>query len=157
MASLAERPLWRLVRPDFASGLDGRGAERYGGRWNSPGLPAVYCASHLSLAVLEYFVHLPPELRRRDLLPLMTAVELRLDGGSVEAVGDDDLDRLDDLAWRRARGDGWLERGAALALAVPSVVVPREQNVILNPRHGEFGRVRVVEIFPFRFDPRMGV
>ncbi len=79
----------------------------------------------------DYFVHLLPELRQRDSLPLMTAVELRLDGGSVEAVGDDDLDRPDDLAWCRARGGDWLERGETLALAVPSVVVPREQNVIL--------------------------
>ena len=156
MASLGERSLWRLVRPDFAPGLDGRGAERYGGRWNSPGLPAVYCASHLSLAVLEYFVHLPPELRRRDSLPRMTAVELRLDGGSVEAVGEDDLDRLDDLAWCRARGDDWLERGEALALAVPSVVVPQERNVILNPRHGDFDRVSVGSVERYRFDPRMG-
>jgi len=155
MASSAERLLWRLVRPGFAPGLDGRGAERYGGRWNSPGLPAVYCASHLSLAVLEYFVHLPPELRRRDSLPRMTAVELRLDEGSVEEVGVDDLDRLDDLAWCRARGDDWLERGEALALAVPSVVVPQEHNVILNPRHGEFGLVRVVDVARFRFDPRL--
>ena len=117
MASSAERLLWRLVRPGFAPGLDGRGAERYGGRWNSPGLPAVYCASHLSLAVLEYFVHLPPEMRRRDSLPLMTAVELRLDGGSVETAGDDDLDRLDDLAWCRSRGGDWLRRSEALAQA----------------------------------------
>ncbi len=65
--------------------------------------------------MLEYFVHLPPALRRRDLLPLMTAVELRLDGASVEAIGGDDLDRLDDLAWCRARGDDWLERVEALA------------------------------------------
>ena len=156
MASLAERPLWRLVRPGFAPGLDGRGAERYGGRWNSPGLPAVYCASHLSLAVLEYFVHLPPELRRRDSLPLMTAVELRVGGGEAEAVGDDDFDRLDDLAWCRARGDDWLRRGEALALAVPSVVVPREQNVILNPRHADFGQVSVVGVERYRFDPRRG-
>jgi len=156
MASSAELSLWRLVRPDFAPSLDGRGAERYGGRWNSPGLPAVYCASHLSLAVLEYFVHLPPEMRRRDSLPLMTAVELRLDGGMVEVVGSDDLDRLGDLTWCRARGDDWLKRGEALALAVPSVVVPQEQNVILNPRHGEFGSVRVVELARFPLDPRLG-
>ena len=84
----------------------------------------------------------------------LSVLELRLDGGSVEAVGD--LDRLDDLAWCRARGDDWLERGAPLALEVPSVVVPRERNVILNARHADFGSVRVVEIFPFRFDPRMG-
>ena len=78
--------------------------------------PAVYCASHLSLAVLDYFVHLAPEMRRRDSLPRMTAVELRFDGASVEAVGDDDLSRLDELARCRARGGDWLERGAASAL-----------------------------------------
>ena len=156
MASTADRPLWRLVRPDFAPGLDGRGAECYGGRWNSPGLPAVYCATHLSLAVLEYFVHLPPAMRRRDTLPLLTAVELRLEGGPVETVGESDLDRLDDPAWCRARGDDWLKRGEALALSVPSAVVPRERNVILNPRHGEFDRVSVVRTERYRFDVRMG-
>ncbi len=156
MASSAERSLWRLVRPDFAPGLDGRGAERYGGRWNSPGLPAIYCASHLSLAVLEYFVHLPPQLRRRDSLPRMTAVELRLDGGPVEAVREDDLSRLNDPDWCRSLGDDWLRRGEALALMVPSVVVRQELNVILNPRHGEFGRVSVASVTPYRFDPRMG-
>ncbi len=81
--------------------------------------------------MLEYFVHLPPQLRRCDSLPRMTAVELRLDGASVEAVGDDDRPRLDDLAWCRARGDDWLKRGETLALAVSSVVMPRERNVIL--------------------------
>jgi hypothetical protein len=28
--------------------------------------------------------------------------------------------------------------------------------VILNPRHPEFGVVRVAEVTPFRFDPRLG-
>lgn len=156
MASSPDLTLWRLVRPDFAPGLDGKGAELWGGRWNSPGLPAVYCASHLSLAVLEYFVHLPPGMRRRDALPRMTAVELRLDGGAVEVTGEEALLRLDDPAWCRAHGDDWLRRGEAPALEVPSAVVPQERNVILNPRHGDFGRVRVVGMERYRFDVRMG-
>ena len=81
---------------------------------------------------------------------------MRLGGGSVEKVGDDDLDRLEDPAWCRSRGDDWLKRGEALAMEVPSAVVPREQNVILNPRHGEFRRVRVVGVERYQFDPRMG-
>ena len=83
-------------------------------------------------------------------------MNLRLDGGSADTVGDDDLDRLDDLAWCRARGNDWLERGEALALTVPSVVVPQERNMILNPRHGEFGRASVGSVERYRFDPRMG-
>ena len=68
------------------------------------------------------------------------------DGGTSSAL----------LAWYRARGDDWLERGEALSLAVPSVVVPRERNLILNPRHADFGRVSVIGVARYRFDPRMG-
>jgi RES domain-containing protein len=42
--------------------LDGAGANRVGGRWNSPGRPMVYMAQSISLAVLENLVH----MSRRD-------------------------------------------------------------------------------------------
>ena len=38
--------------------------------------------------------------------------------------------------------------------AVPSVIIPRERNVILFPRHKEF-RANVLGIEPFSFDPRL--
>lgn len=49
--------LWRLCRAPFAD-LSGEGARQYGGRWNSPGLAAVYLAEHPALALLEVRVHL---------------------------------------------------------------------------------------------------
>ena len=42
--------LWQLVEPEQLPGLSGEGTKKHGGRWNSPGLPAVYCASSLALA-----------------------------------------------------------------------------------------------------------
>jgi RES domain-containing protein len=153
---MPELTLWRLVRPDFAPGLDGKGAERWGGRWNAPGLPAVYCAGHLSLAVLEYFVHMPPAMRRAGAMPEMRAVRLTVPATAVETLDAAGAEQIADAAWCRARGAAWLRAGAALALSVPSAVVPQERNVILNPRHPEFGVVRVAEVTPFRFDPRLG-
>lgn len=35
-------------------------------------------------------------------------------------------------------GDSWLESQSSLALAVPSVVVPRETNYLINPAHVSF-------------------
>ena len=49
--------LWRLTRQPFAD-LQGTGAERFGGRWNQPGLPMVYTATEAALAVLEIRVQL---------------------------------------------------------------------------------------------------
>jgi RES domain-containing protein len=38
---------------------------------------------------------------------------------------------------------------------VRSVVVPQEANLLLNVRHADMTRVRVVGTDPFRFDPRL--
>jgi len=35
----------------------GAGAALHGGRWNPPGIPAIYCADNRSLAALEILVH----------------------------------------------------------------------------------------------------
>jgi RES domain-containing protein len=45
--------------------LDGEGARKYGGRWNPPGVRAVYLADSRTLAALEIIVHAP-----REVLPL---------------------------------------------------------------------------------------
>ena len=46
-------------------------------------------------------------------------------------------------------------QGSAAVLRVPSVLVPEEYNVVLNPAHPEHSRIRVMEVVPFRFDARL--
>ena len=49
---------WRLDRAEFANTWDsGEGAYRFGGRWNSRGVRAVYCAIDPATAILEVAVH----------------------------------------------------------------------------------------------------
>ncbi len=60
--------VYRILRKRYARApFDGEGAYRYGGRWSSPGIRIAYASGHLSLAMIEYFVHLdsddpPPDL-----------------------------------------------------------------------------------------------
>lgn len=146
--------VWRLTKPRRAS-FDGEGARLYGGRWNHPGLAVVYAAESLSLAVLELFVHLNP-----------------YDAPDLVAVGAEVPDalpvrRVDRSAlpsnWRRTPaptpladlGSGWLREGAVAALAVPSAIVPRETNYLLNPAHPDFARIRIGKPEPFSLDPRL--
>lgn len=54
----------------------------------------------------------------------------------------------------RAVGDVWLEQGASAALLVPSVLVPQERTVLLNPAHPAFDEIRIGPATPSRFDAR---
>ena len=59
--------LWRITRKPFlAQALEGLGAKRYGGRWNSKGFAVVYTSESLELAVLEALVHLDIDLLPKD-------------------------------------------------------------------------------------------
>jgi RES domain-containing protein len=150
--------VWRLTPPEFATDLSGEGSSATGGRWNSPGLAVVYASFNLSLCVLEAFVHLPPPLRVD--LPEMTAVRIEIpDEASRLEI---DLGQLPaDLAGReteercRQLGDAWLSAREHLACTVPSMIVPQERNVMLNPAHRLMARARIVSNERFRFDPRL--
>lgn len=150
--------VWRLSSLDYATRLDGKGNLQRGARWNSPGRGVIYTSFTLSLAVLESLVQLPSELRSR--LPKMAAVRLEIpDAASHEEIGREQLP--DDLSTSAAAircrelGDAWLLDGRALALEVPSVIVPQERNLLINPAHPLMDRVRVVSTELFRFDPRL--
>ena len=41
------------------------------------------------------------------------------------------------------------------AVEVPSLIVPVDTNVPLNPRRAAFSQIRFSEVTPFRFDPRL--
>src|SRR5829696_7815477 len=96
-----------------------------GGRWNSEGIPVVYASSTLSLAALEYLVHVDVEDVPADLCALKIAIP---DDAPVEDVElaslPDDWNRLEDHPACTGRGDEWARRAAALALRVPSALIP---------------------------------
>ncbi len=52
-------------------------------------------------------------------------------------------------------GTRWIEARKTLVLAVPSAIIPRELNYLLNPRHPQFKRVRVGVAERFSFDRRL--
>ncbi len=141
--------VYRLAKAAFTA-LDGEGARLYGGRWNSAGRAMIYTSASPSLAVLEVLVHLdlPVELMPDDYRLL--AIEVP-DSAEIERLNEAPVEAD---ACRRV-GDDFLVRGAALALLVPSVVVPQEQNTLINARHPAIGSIRLLGDEPFQFDVRL--
>jgi RES domain-containing protein len=147
--------VWRLCRKKNAA-FDGEGARLAGGRWNRRGTAVVYTSATLSLAVLEYFVHLPASAAPPDLVAIPAEVPGSL---SVTSIALASLPR----GWRRypapeglaELGSRWAVENRTAVLEVPSVVVPAERNYLLNPAHPDFRRIAVGKPEPFSLDFRM--
>ena len=55
----------------------------------------------------------------------------------------------------RRFGDNWIRSGQSAALLVPSAAIRGEWNLLLNPAHSGFLKVRYRDPEPFEFDTRM--
>jgi RES domain-containing protein len=131
----------------------GEGARLYGGRWNSPGRAVIYACETQSGAMLEKLVHTNGRMPKHQVCvifegPDSLAVESR-EAKDVPGWADPDM-----IASRRA-GDAWLEKAASAVLRVPSVVFDAERNILINPDHTDFRRIRVAGTVPVRWDERL--
>ena len=147
--------VFRLSSSRYAEDLTGRGAELYGGRWNSIGTPVVYTASSRALAMAEVAVHLHIQKVPKD----MMMVELYLSEDSITSLPFQELKNN----WQmfpysiqtQQIGDDFVRENRFLVLKVPSAVVNGDFNFLINPRHVELPIVKVVSLSPFRFDSRI--
>ncbi len=152
--------VWRICRAAFAAeAFSGAGARRFGGRWNSRGVPMVYASSSLALAAIELYVHLEPNQQPGDLVFLSALLPA---GEPLRSVAEADLPdgwRLAEnpagLEATRALGDGWAKAGDSLAMEVPSAALRPERNLLLNPAHPAAKEIVVTPPEPFVFDARM--
>jgi RES domain-containing protein len=153
--------LFRITRQrERALAFDGVGSSLYPGRWNERMRRIVYATSRIPLGILEILV-------QSSGAPLVGYVAYPLD------VPDELLEVFDRSvltpAWRsalagrdecRIHGERWRAGGRTVGLVVPSAVVPEAQafgdvNVVLNPAHADFARIRIERPIALNVDPRL--
>ncbi len=138
-----------------AATLAGTGAEKVGGRWNKIGARAVYCSENISLALLEYYVHSDNiALLPKDLLV-----------AKIQIPDDIIVDELKKLPprWKQYPYASdtsevftdMVKKKDFFAIKVPSTIVERESNIILNPLYKDFGKVEIVEFIKLPIDGRL--
>ncbi|HEU5284376.1 MAG TPA: RES family NAD+ phosphorylase [Burkholderiales bacterium] len=146
--------LWRLTRAAHAAApLSGHGAAIAGGRWNSPGVRIAYTSTSRPLAVLEMLVHVTRDTIPPDMMLIPIDVPDRWIAQPERLPAD--WSNLPFSAAARKLGDSWVHGARSLALTVPSMVLPAERNVLINPEHPQMSRVRVLSPEPFVFDRRL--
>ena len=149
--------LYRFSRKEHGGDLSGKGAELYGGRWNSKGVPVTYCSESRALAVTEIVAYTPPGLIPEGYV--LNIIEVPDDPHFLCSIPENQLPE----SWKKyphrketkLLGDAFFKEYNCLIVQVPSALVDGEFNYLLNPRHPEFGKVKVLEVLPFNFNERL--
>ena len=150
--------VYRLSRSKFKNDLSGKGAELAGGRWNSKGVPMLYTSESIALCTVEIAVHMPLGIVPLDYY--LVRIELP-DLEEMPEVKPEDLPE----AWKsfphanltQEIGDNFILEEGHLFLKVPSATVQGNSNYLVNPRHPDFSKVKVLDTVPFEFDKRLFV
>lgn len=145
--------LWRLYRRAHGQGLDGAGGRYAAGRWHHLGTPVVYFGAGAAIVVLEKLAHLNPDTLPSDLM--LGSFEADVSIEDVWPEGGVESRDLEDIDQTRAAGQEWLRSGRSCVLRVPSIVVPEEQNLLVNPLHTDAQRITFITERPFTFDGRL--
>ena len=149
---------WRVAaetRTYRAHDLSGRGAAASPGRWNAFGEAVVYAAQTRCLAVLETAAHVDD-----GAFPLNRfLVEIAIPDELWDAREITNPSALNP-AWAAIpcgmasvdHGSAWIRSARSLILLVPSVIVPEESVVLINPAHADAQRLSATNRRAFEYD-----
>ncbi len=146
--------IYRLASGDYINDLSGNGSKLYGGRWNSIGLNALYCTENISLAVLEILVNVKKYKQPQDYHLATITIP---DTIKPVIINTSKLKKnwKDDFTYSQFMGSEFLKSQQALVLKVPSAIVDPEHNFIINPKHADASKIKIVSTKIFEFDKRL--
>ena len=147
---------FRLSREKYAASLSGKGAALKGARWNSVGVEMIYTASNRSLAMAEVAVHLTLATLPDDFVMLTIYLPNDI---SIQKLTPADLP----IDWNKFPhpnstqnvGDKFIAENKYCVLEIPSVVTQGDFNLLINPYHSEFSKVKIIVQAKFPFDERI--
>ncbi len=154
------RLLWRIATdtPGWsADDLSGKGAETTGGRWNTRGAPVIHASQTRALACLETLVHL-----NAGGLPLnryLVAIEV---SDAIWNAAETLHASSPPVGWDATppgrvsleTGMAWLRSNRSALLFAPSVIVPEEFSVLINPGHADSRSITATKVRRWLYDPR---
>lgn len=148
--------LFRIAKEKYIEDFSGEGARLYGGRWNKRGTRMLYFSTSLSLSVLEVLVHFNQENAPQDLYFIEVEIPEKLINfkSNFSEINQYLRDNPPHYSTQKF-GSNWTEKGDDLALAVPSAILASENNIIINPTHKSFNKIKTIKVHPLELDVRL--
>jgi RES domain-containing protein len=144
--------VFRITTDQWSKSLTASG---YPARWSAKGRFVIYTAGSRALACLENLVHRSGE--GTNALYKVMIIEMP-DSISMEVLEESTLKRdwhtIDNYSYCQSLGGKWLNDSASAVLRVPSVVIKKEFNYLINPNHPDFNKIKLAGNEDFDFDKR---
>jgi RES domain-containing protein len=149
--------LFRIASIKFINDLSGMGARINGGRWNHKGTGVIYASQSRALATLEYLVHATmPAIIPDDvsiiqfnipdkIIPLQT---------KRNTLPNNWQNTLPSLKLKNI-GTEWVLSKKSLLLQVPSAIIDKEFNMLINPEHPDMKYIKLSKPETFILDKRL--
>lgn len=153
--------VWRIAiqTAKYSAGdISGTGAKISGGRWNWPGLPAVYCADTQSLCCLETLVHLGTGGLPLDRHLIQISIPDSIwNARKIESLATLPAGWNVSPAYRASKdvGTKWLGHMRSAVMAVPSVIAPADFVILVNPMHPDASAITAKNMGKWQYDPRL--
>ena len=144
--------VFRITTEQWCKSLNASG---YPARWNARGSFVIYTAESRSLACLENLVHRSGE--GNDSLYKVMLIEIP-DTLTREAINPGTLIKgwhaINNYTYCQSFGSKWLIEMKSAVLQVPSVIIKKEHNYLINPNHPDFKKIKFTGNEDFDFDKR---
>lgn len=127
-------------------------------RWNEDNQYLLYTSSSRALATLEKFVNFNGVVSTATYKVMI--ISIADEGHLITSVFEKDLPKN----WRtdtsysllRQIGSNWYTSGQSLILKVPSAIVPKEHNFLVNIKHKDFKKnVKLIRAEEYFWDDRL--
>lgn len=145
--------VYRIALKKWSKSLKASG---YAGRWNSKGVFVIYTSSTRALASLENLVHRSGEGLNKSFRTILIDIPKNLE---IKKVEPNQLSKnwfkYENYPECQKIGDEWIEESKYPILKVPSAIIKKENNYLLNPNHEQFKLIKISGIEDFEFDPRL--
>ena len=148
--------VYRLSREKFAATLSGKGAALKGARWNSIGVELIYTAGNRSLAMAEVAVHftlatLPADYMINTIFIPGDISMQKLNISDLPA----DWNTFPHPSTTQGIGDRFIADNKFCILQIPSAITQGDYNLLINPKHPDFKRIKIIATDKFPFDKRI--
>ncbi|MFS8082715.1 MAG: RES family NAD+ phosphorylase [Ginsengibacter sp.] len=144
---------YRLATGKYAEDISGTGSKLYGGRWNPVGISMLYTSQYISLALLEVLAR----MSRHTIPDSYTLISLEIPDVPTAKLNLNKLKKgwEGDLLYSQGIGEDFIKDNQFSCLQVPSAIVAQEHNLLFNPNHKDFKKIKIIKTELLNIDKRL--